>query len=140
MRHIATLPPAAFSVSAKQAQLRRRGRHAHQWGVHAEELAARAYAACGAELLEKRKKAEGREIDLVLKIGDTMVFAEVKARRRMSDALRAAPARSWARRGEAALAYAAENGHSGDIRLDLAAVDGNGDVEIVENVGMAASF
>lgn len=140
MRRSVTPPSGGEYASQRATRDGLRGRRSQQWGVCAEAAAARVYAARGAELLESRKRTAGGEIDLVLKIGTMIVFAEVKARRRMADALRAAPARGWTRRSEAALAYAAEIGHSGAIRLDLAAVDGNGDVEILENVGMAASF
>lgn len=119
---------------------RRRGASAHRWGVAAEELALKRYLGLGARLLARRARTQAGEIDLVLALGETMVFVEVKARRSLAEALCAASPRTWARRGEAAVSYAAAAGHTGDIRLDLAAVDRGGQIEIIENIGLEAAF
>lgn len=129
-------PPAA---SRNEQHRRRRGLRADAWGRSAEELVARRYEAMGASVLARRARTEAGEIDLVLEMDGAIVFAEVKARRSLEEALRAAP-RGWGRRGQAALAYAAAMGHAGDIRLDLAAVDRAGEVEILPNAGMEAAF
>ena len=118
----------------------RRGRRAELWGRAAEELAAAAYQARGGRILGRRVRTQGGEIDLVVALEDLIVFAEVKARKSMNSALSAASGRDWRRRGAAAEAYMAETGRQGDYRLDLAAVDGAGRIQIVENAGMAVDF
>lgn len=117
---------------------RRRGRRANAWGRAAEDSVAARYRALGGRVIDRRVRNEAGEIDLVVAIGAALVFVEVKARAATAQALAAAG--DWARRGAAAELYAARVGHKGDFRLDLAAVDRQGHVKIVENAGMAAAF
>lgn len=119
---------------------RRRGQRAERWGRSAELCVERRYAAQGGRILDRRVKTEAGEIDLVVALGDIIVFAEVKARKTRAAAMQAIRPGSWARRGAAAELYAAMIGHRGDFRLDVAAVDRAGEVEIVENASLAAAF
>lgn len=52
-----------------------------QFGAMAEELAADFFVKRGYSVLEKNYRAPCGEIDLILTVRDTLVFAEVKARR-----------------------------------------------------------
>jgi putative endonuclease len=49
-------------------------------GAHGERLAARRYEADGYEVVARNWRCGAGEIDLVLRRGDTLVFAEVKTR------------------------------------------------------------
>ena len=51
-------------------------------GDAGEELVARWYTARGATVLDRHWRVRGGEVDLVLADGDTVVFCEVKTRRR----------------------------------------------------------
>ena len=52
----------------------------YESGLHGEEQAELTLTAKGMTVLSRRYRAEDGEIDLILQDGDTIVFAEVKAR------------------------------------------------------------
>jgi putative endonuclease len=54
----------------------------HRFGREAEERAAAYYRARGYRLVEKNFRAKRGELDLVLQRGGTLLFVEVKGRRR----------------------------------------------------------
>ena len=62
------------NVPASNQANRSRGR----WG---EDLAASMYLRQGYELLDRNWRSKTGELDLILRIGETFVFSEVKARR-----------------------------------------------------------
>lgn len=49
-------------------------------GAHGERVAARRYEAAGYEVVARNWRCGDGELDLVLRRGDTLVFAEVKTR------------------------------------------------------------
>ncbi|MEO1330322.1 MAG: YraN family protein, partial [Pseudomonadota bacterium] len=100
----------------------------------AETIAAERYRALGGSILEQRARTAGGEIDLVVRLGDTIVFVEVKARRRLADAVEAVDGRGQARLSRAAAAWLAERAATAaEMRLDVAAVGGDGGLEIFED-------
>lgn len=115
----------------------RRGARAHQAGLAAEEAAARAYQRRGGAVLARRWRAPEGEIDLVVRLGEGLVFVEVKARaaRPVDDPV---GERQWRRLEAAAQRYMmlAETGAT-PLRFDLALVGPDGAIEIVENARMA---
>lgn len=113
----------------------RGGQRAHLNGAAGEEIALRAYRARGCICLAQRWRCAAGEIDLVLRDGEEVVFAEVKtARRRDTAAARIAHAQ-MARIAAAASVYLAQmpQGQLTAMRFDVVLVFGTGDVEIIEN-------
>lgn len=68
-----------------------------------------------------------------------LAVVEVKARRTMAAARAAPTPAKWRKLGMAAQLLAEEFGIS-DLRIDLAAVGGDGAVSVIENVGLAGAF
>ena len=105
---------------------------AHQFGLAAEETAARRYRAEGGRVRAARWRCPEGELDLVVDLADEIVFVEVKARR--AHGADAVSARQWARIGAAATRYLAEETDgTRPCRFDLALVDGAGRLERIEN-------
>ncbi|CUX80326.1 MAG: putative endonuclease [Roseibaca calidilacus] len=107
----------------------------HYAGLAAEDSVLRDYTARGYRLLERRYRGRGGEIDLVLGLGDEVIFVEVKKSRSFD----AARARLGQRQIARVFAAAAEflggqpNGQLTQTRFDLALVNTQGDVAIMEN-------
>ncbi len=114
---------------------RLRGALAHKAGQLAEAQVARHYAARGLAVHATRWRGQGGEIDLILRDGAGFVFVEVKRARELSAAaLRLRPAQM------ARLLVAAEEflgaqpaGLATPARFDVALVDGQGRLEVIEN-------
>jgi len=105
---------------------------AHQFGIAAEETAARGYCAEGGRVRATRWRCPEGELDLVVDLPGEIVFVEVKARR--AGGAEAVSARQWARIGAAATRYLAEETDgTRPCRFDLALVDGAGRLERIEN-------
>ena len=77
-------------------------------GVRAERWAGWIMRAKGFEILTRRYRAQGGEIDLVCRCNDLLVFLEVKYRTRLDDALFSITPRNQSRIIAAASAYLAE--------------------------------
>lgn len=75
---------------------------AEQRGRRSETLAAWYLRAKGYRILDRRVRCPMGEIDLVAQKGGVVVFVEVKARKRMEDALEAVTNRNWLRVSRAA--------------------------------------
>lgn len=118
----------------------RRGQRAERWGRAAEEALEAHYQAIGGEIVARRARTAAGEIDLVVRLGGMLAFVEVKARKTMAAALSAVSPKDWVRRGAAAEAFAAASGHLGDMRLDLAAMDRNGAVQVIENASLQGAI
>lgn len=114
----------------------------HHGGLAAEAGAATYYRSMGAEVLAERARTPAGEIDLIVRFGDTLVFAEVKRRRSHGDGAAAVSARQRARIFAAAEVWMAEHGHSPltSCRFDVVTVDARGSVEIIENAFGAGDF
>ena len=114
------------------------GLQSYQFGHAAEDHAAALYQAQGAEVVARRFKVREGEVDLIAKLGDQLVFIEVKARRSLEDAAAAINPRQWRRVADAALAYlnASNLSLTTDVRFDAVLMDRSGQSAIVENVTM----
>lgn len=113
----------------------RRGHLAHHAGLAAERQILRHYLAAGLSVVAQRWRGGGGEIDLVVRDGDRYVFVEVKsARDRAMAALRLSPGqiRRLAAAAQAFVAACA-SGLAVEMRFDVALVDRQGQVEILEN-------
>ncbi len=123
-------------VPAQPVQARRHaGQRADLSGRAAEECVTRAYIDNGARLLETRWRGKGGEIDLIFGMGDLLIFVEVKKARSIDAAIRSLRPAQMRRIHAAAAEYLAQapQGQLSDVRFDLAAMDGAGRVEIIEN-------
>ena len=80
----------------------------------------------GFSILDRRFRAASGEVDLIARRGRLIVFAEVKARASLDDAVFAVTARNSRRVSKAASAYLARNPKfaGSDIRYDIVAVSG----------------
>lgn len=116
-----------------------RGRVAYLTGLSAEDSVVRHYQASGARHDRRRWRGAGAEIDLIFREGDRLVFVEVKAGRTFDQAAQRVHWSQLHRIMRAAAAYAAQHGDPFcEIRIDVALVDGQGAVQRLENVSMAA--
>jgi len=115
----------------------RRGRAAHFAGLAAEDLAARRYAAGGASILARRHRTPDGEIDLIVQDGAVLTFVEVKRRKHGLGPDSPVTAKQWRRLECAAIHYmmAARNatGVHPICRFDVAVVDAQSNVQIIEN-------
>lgn len=104
-----------------------------------EDAVARWYAARGYDVVDRNWRVREGELDLVLRLGRTIVFCEVKTRR--SDAFGtpfdAVTHAKQQRLRTLALRWLAEHGPRGPMRFDVAAVrvSGNGPPEIEVRTG-----
>lgn len=116
-----------------------RGHQAYLRGLSAEDCALRHYRDLGARLAAARWRGAGAEIDLILREGSRLVFVEVKAGKTFDHAAQRV---NWAQLHRIMRAAEVYAGHQGDpfveMRVDVALVDGQGVVQILENVSMAA--
>lgn len=88
---------------------------------------ARWYERRGGEVLDRNWRCASGELDLVVRVGQTVVFCEVKARR-SDDFGGGAAAVGWTKqrrlRGLAVAWLEAHDVHGVDLRFDVAAVTG----------------
>jgi putative endonuclease len=127
-----TTPKQACGVTtAKRAS----GATGHHAGLAAEESIARDYERRGQPISDRRWRGAAGEIDLVARDGDTLVFIEVKKARDFDRAAARITPRQTARLFAAAEEYAATQpmGALSDMRLDVALVDGQGGLRVIEN-------
>ena len=111
-----------------------RGSTAFHNGIAAEEIAARAYEARGGTIMARRWKVREGEIDLVVDLGGVLVFVEVKFRKSIAAALEAVSPAQQARISACATHYLAKHGGlDSACRFDLAAIDREGRIEVIEN-------
>jgi putative endonuclease len=123
--------PGAGSAAPR----RDRGQRAHLSGLAAEDIALRGYAARGAQVLTRRWRGTGGEVDLVLWDGDTYVFCEVKKAATFDLALDRVRPGQVQRIFNAASEYLGQTreGQLAPVRFDLALVDASGDLRLMEN-------
>ena len=117
------------------ATRRRRGKRAYCAGVAAEDQVAQDYARRGFDEERRRWRGQRGEIDLVMRDGDVLVFVEVKQSKSFERAADSLSARQMARIYGAAEEYLARAplGQLTETRFDVALVDGQGAIRIVEN-------
>lgn len=110
-----------------------RGARSHQAGLAAEDAAARLYQARGGAILARRWRCPAGEIDLIVRLKDCLVFAEVKRRSGVVDHDPVSP-KQWRRLEAAAETYIlrAETGQT-PLRFDLVIVDAAGGARMIEN-------
>lgn len=109
----------------------------YQAGLAAEDIAARDYQAKGGAILARRWRCPAGEIDLIIRMPDCIVFAEVKHRTGGIEDDPVTP-KQWRRLEAAAETYTvrAETGQR-PLRFDLVVIDGSGKVVIYENARQA---
>ncbi|MEM9140981.1 MAG: YraN family protein [Pseudomonadota bacterium] len=127
----------ATAMPWAQGRRRARGRQAYHSGIAAEESVARAYASKGAEVVAQRTRTPYGEIDLIARDGGTLVFVEVKKRKRLDGWDSPVSSKQWERLKNSALHYSlSARGKTGVhpiLRFDLAIVGPDGAVRIIEN-------
>ena len=112
-----------------------RGQTNHHAGLAAEAQVADHFLRSGLPVRERRWRGPGGEIDLICGGADGLVFVEVKKARDHAGALARVTPRQLDRIRVSAEAYAAgmPRGSLTEMRIDLALVDAQGRIEIVEN-------
>jgi putative endonuclease len=122
-------------ASTPVTRRRVRGQRAYLSGLAAEDIALRGYAARGAQLLTRRWRGTGGEIDLVLWHGESYVFCEVKKAATFDLALNRVRPGQMQRIFNTASEYLGHTpeGQLAPMRFDLALVDVTGELRIVEN-------
>ncbi len=114
----------------------RRGATSHHNGLAAEDCAARHYANLGFPLVAKRWRGDSGELDLVFENGDGFVIVEVKSAKSHEQARSRFGAQQIQRVCQTAQQFIGDcpHGLNTEIRIDLATVDGTGQVETIENI------
>lgn len=117
---------------------RKRGQAADAFGRMAEEVVARDYQARGFTVLEQRWRGAGGEIDLIFEHQGEVVFVEVKASKHHAEAASHLGPAQIARLSQSAEDYIGRlpKGLLTPMRIDVALVDQQGQVEILENALM----
>lgn len=127
--------PFDFVASSVVRSRAVRGRGNNLAGHAAEASVARLYEARGVTICARNWRGSCAEIDLVGRQGDTVVFIEVKQSRTHDMAASHISPAQIARIFGAVEEFVAEepNGLLTDVRIDLALVDGQGRIEVLEN-------
>ncbi len=104
-------------------------------GLAAEDQVARFYERTGHTIAARRWRGPGGEIDLIARVGATIVFIEVKCAETLGLAAERLQQRQMDRIYASASAFLSSepDGQDSDVRLDLALVDADGRIEIIEN-------
>lgn len=104
-------------------------------GLAAEGRVAAHYEASGRAIAARRWRGEGGEIDLVTRDGNVVVFVEVKQAETHARAAERLSDRQAARIRAAATEFVAGEpmGQDTEMRFDVALVDGQGRIEVIEN-------
>lgn len=107
----------------------------HLKGRAAEDTVERHYVARGAQVLHRRWRGTYGEIDLIFKSDDAVVFVEVKTARTLARAFESLGARQIKRLCASAANFldTMPAGSLTPMRFDVAAMDGAGQIEVVEN-------
>ncbi|MDD9921460.1 MAG: YraN family protein [Boseongicola sp.] len=107
-------------------------------GLAAEDCVERVYCERDAALLARRWRGTAGEIDLVFRQRGTLIFVEVKLAATCASAATRLSARQLDRVMQTAEEFALTQGSHRDLdlRIDLAAVNKHGRVEIHENISV----
>jgi len=111
------------------------GAVSYQAGASAERQVAVDYGRRGMQIVARRWRGQGGEIDLVARDGNGLVFIEVKKSRNHARAAERLSMRQIRRLYDAAGEYMATcpDGLNTNARFDVALVDAVGRIEILEN-------
>lgn len=124
-------------LAARPGRARRvlAGGDAYRSGATAEEIVARHYEGRGAEIAHRRWRGAFGEIDLIAREGTRVVIIEVKKARSHDAAAHALRPRQIARLLASAEAFldTERTGSLTETRFDLALVDEQGRVSVIEN-------
>lgn len=112
------------------------GRRNHRAGLWAEHTVERLYREAGAEILDRRLRIGGGELDLIALEGDVLVFVEVKKRRRLG-ADSPVSAAQWRRLEQAAsqfmLDHTEKTGRACRARFDVVLMDDAARPTVIRN-------
>ena len=127
--------PFDFATSSTGRSRSDRGRANYHAGHAAEASVARIYESRGIPICARNWRGRGGEIDLIGRLGDEVIFVEVKFSRTHDLAATHVSAAQVARIFATVDEFLAgePNGLLTDVRIDLALVDGLGRVEVIEN-------
>ena len=112
-----------------------RGRTSYHAGLAAEDQICADYVRRGFPVERRRWRGAGGEIDVILRDGAGLIFVEVKQSRSFDIAAQRVSARQADRIRASAEEYLATMPHGNltDIRIDVALVNGQGEIRIIEN-------
>lgn len=112
-----------------------RGSRAHYAGDAAEKRIAQDYERRGFSIARRRWRGAGGEIDLIVQDGTALIFVEVKKSRDFAGAAESLSARQMRRIFASAEEYMGTQpmGSLTDVRFDVALIDAQGQMQIVEN-------
>ncbi|SEO11361.1 putative endonuclease [Gemmobacter aquatilis] len=112
-----------------------RGKMAHHAGQAAEGAVERLYERGGRQIAARRWRGHAGEIDLIARDGAEVIFIEVKQSATHAQAAEHLGPRQRARICSAAAEFLAGEplGQLTEARFDVALVDGQGRIEILEN-------
>jgi putative endonuclease len=131
----AAVPADATPLSMPRRARALRGRTAYLAGLAAEDIVARHYAGHGLTVLARRWRGTCAEIDLILQDGAAVIFVEVKKSRSFDAACQSLGRAQQQRIVQAATEFLGQmpKGQLTDTRIDLALVNDQGALEILEN-------
>lgn len=112
------------------------GLQRHLAGHAAETSVARQYQRTGHQIVERRWRGRSGEIDLVTQTGGKVIFIEVKQAATHAQAIERLHQRQIHRISGAIAEYIDQQGCgiTTEVQFDLAVVDAQGKIEIIENV------
>lgn len=122
-------------TAVRGSQRKARGQIAYHAGLSAEDSVSRLYDRSGRPIVARRWRGSIGEIDLIAREGETVVFIEVKK----SGSHAMAAEHLTHGQIQRIMATASEfvggepRGQSTDMRFDVALVDAQGRIEIIEN-------
>ena len=128
--------PAPLTVAPWRLARSLRGARAHQDGLAAEEAVEREYLRRGLDVAARRWRGKaGGEIDLIFRDGPQVVFVEVKAATTLAAAASRLTRRQMDRICLSALEFLDDEPRASltAMRFDLATVDRQGQIRILEN-------
>lgn len=104
-------------------------------GLEAERAVARHYLRRGYRFVKHRHRGTAGEIDLIVENPSGLIFIEVKKSRSHGDAASALSAKQLERISNTAAEFLGQrvDGLNSDVRIDLATVDQQGRVDVIEN-------
>lgn len=119
----------------KTQQRHHRGKAAYYAGIAAENRIAQDYERRGFAVARRRWRGKAGEIDLILRDGSDIVFVEVKQSRNFARAIESLSARQIGRIYASAEEFIGGEPHGmlTNVRFDVALVDGEGQMQIIEN-------